>query len=74
MAYNRRTFLKKVIEVQNITLEHTKRGATQRWVYNNLIADRFYICESTYNRYLSLPAKSLLKKSDEKDQSQLKMF
>lgn len=74
MAYNRRIFLTKVIEIQNITLEHTRRGASQRWIYTNLIAERFYIAESTYNRYLAIPAKAMLKKIGENDRSQLKMF
>ena len=59
--YNINT-LRKMIKVQDITLEHTRRGITQQWVYDNIILQDFYICQSTYYEYLRTPAKALLKK------------
>jgi hypothetical protein len=61
MAYNRINLLRRIVEIQDITLEHKKKGATQLWIYHNLIADRFKISISSYNRYLSLPAKRELR-------------
>jgi len=66
MAYNRRNLFRKIVEIQEITLEHKQRGATQLWIYENIIADRFSISLSTYNRYLSVPAKKELKKYQSK--------
>lgn len=73
MAYNRLNILERVIEIQNITLEHTKRGATQKWVFENIIRPRFYISWATYNNYLAMPAKAELKKLTELNNSQLKI-
>lgn len=73
MGYNRRNILKRIIEVQNITLEHTKRGSTQKWVYENIIYPRFLISIATYNNYLAVNAKAELKKLEEMEATQLKL-
>ena len=65
MGYNRRNILKRIVEIQNITLEHTKRGATQKWVYEHVVYPRFLISPSTYNSYLAVNAKAELKKLEE---------
>lgn len=61
MGYNREDFLKRIIEVQNITLEHTKRGVSQKWIYQNIIYPRFMISIATYYNYLAYNAKQELK-------------
>lgn len=66
MAYNRRNLFRKIVEIQEITLEHKQRGATQLWIYDNIISDRFSISLSTYNRYLGIAAKKELKKYQNK--------
>lgn len=73
MGYNRRNILKRIIEVQNITLERTKCGSTQKWVYENIIYPRFLISIATYNNYLAVNAKAELKKMDEAETAQLKL-
>lgn len=73
MGYNRRNILKRIIEVQNITLEHTKRGVTQKWVYENVVYPRFLISPATYYNYLAVNAKAELKKMEEADAAQLKL-
>jgi hypothetical protein len=60
MAYNRKNILKRIIEIQEITLTHTKRGTTQKWVYENLISPRYCISTATYNNYLRTNAKKEL--------------
>ena len=57
--------LRRMVEIQNITLEHTKRGVSQRWVYLNLIYPRFFISERTYYKYLGYPAKKELRDLEE---------
>ncbi|MBE9468994.1 MAG: hypothetical protein IMY72_11845 [Bacteroidetes bacterium] len=56
--------LKRIVKIQNITLENTKKGVTQQWVYDNLIYPQFFISQSTYYEYLRIPAKALLHKYD----------
>lgn len=60
MAYNRRLHLEKVIEIQEIVINEKKRGSTQIWIYDTIIADRFKISYSTFNNYLSINAKKQL--------------
>lgn len=74
MAYNRGNILKRMVEIQDITLEHTRRGVTQEWVYRNVIYPRFVISRATYYAYLSHPAKMELKRMEEVDATQLKLF
>jgi hypothetical protein len=64
---NRKNQLKKIVEVQNITLEHTGRGISQAWVYDNVIYPRFFISPRTYYRWLSEPAKRELAELEAKE-------
>lgn len=66
-----------MIRVQDIVLEHKKHGVTQLYVYENIIKDMFVISYSTFNRWLSYPAKHELKfgrKKKEEDKRQLSLF
>ena len=81
MAYNRENYLKRIIEIQEIVLKHQQRGVTQKWVYGNVIKERFFISYSTFNAYLSVPAKAQLKalyaqreRDKELEKQQLKLF
>ena len=58
-------------------LEHKKHGVTQLYVYEHIIKDMFVISYSTFNRWLSYPAKHELKfgrKRKEEDKRQLSLF
>jgi hypothetical protein len=50
-------YLRKVVEVQDMTLEHTRRGISQAWVYRNVIYPRYFISLKTFYRWLGEPAK-----------------
>jgi|BioPla2DNA2_1021312.scaffolds.fasta_scaffold24340_2 hypothetical protein len=65
MAYNNENRLKRIVEIQNIVLEHTKRGVSQKWVYENIIYPRFLISYSCFNDYLTINAKAELKRLQE---------
>ena len=60
MAYNRENSLRKIIEIQNIVLEHQKRFIPQKRIYEEYIKNQYYISYSTFNLYLSIPAKAQL--------------
>ena len=61
MARTNTNLLKRIIEVQNITLENKKRGKTQEWTYNEIIYPRFFISKATFYVYLARNAKKELK-------------
>jgi len=61
MAYNRENFLRRVIDIQDITLQHTQRGVTQKYVYENYIKDQFRICKSSFDKYMCLNARRELR-------------
>lgn len=61
MAYNRINLLGRIIEIQEITLCEKRRGATQKWIFENHICPRYHISIATFNRYLATPAKKQLK-------------
>lgn len=57
-------WLRKVVEIQEITMREKRRGMSQQWIYENIIRDQFFISYPTYNRYLTRPAKRELKEED----------
>ena len=61
MAHSRKNYLLRIVDIQELTLEHTKKGTTQEWVYKNIIEPRYRISKSTYYNYLAVPAKKELK-------------
>lgn len=74
MAYTKKNYLQRIVDVQNITLEHTNRGVSQKWVYENIIYPRFYISNTTYYAYLATPAKAELRKIMEENNRQTVLF
>ena len=73
MAYTRKYLLNRIVKIQDITLEHTKRGVTQEWVYKNVVFPAYDISRSTYYNYLATPAKQELKKIDSQPK-QMQLF
>lgn len=61
MAYNRRNNLKRIVEIQNLTLEYKKKGCTLKWIFDNIISSRYFISKGTYSKYLGINAKKELK-------------
>lgn len=57
MAYNRKYLLNRIIDIQKTTLEHKDKEASQKWIYENLIAEKYLISERTYYNYLGTNAK-----------------
>ena len=61
MAFSKRNILERIVEIQNITLEHKGKGYTQAWIYRNVVKSRFYISESTFKNYMCRNAKRELR-------------
>lgn len=54
-------FLKKVIFVQDIVIQHKRSGATAKWVYENVIKDMPpFISYETFRKYMCINAKAKL--------------
>lgn len=70
MVYNKRNKLERICEIQRITLEHTKRGVTQKWVYDHVIYPRFLISIATFYNYLGVPARRELNQLKDSEPSQ----
>lgn len=75
MAYNRINLLKKIIEVQELTLhQYHKVGLTYKEIYWQYIYPKYHICYRTFHTYLGTPAKKQLKELQENREKQLKLF
>ena len=57
MAYSNRNLLERIIEIQEITLQYKDKGYFQKWIYENVIHEKFKVSYSTFNNYLSRNAK-----------------
>ena len=68
MAYNRKNYLKKVLKVQKITLEHRAQGLYFKEIYHKYVENQFNICQRTYESYLGVNAKKQLKEIDKTNQ------
>ena len=62
-----------MIRVQDIGIAEKKKGVSQLYVYEHIIRDTFLISYSTFNRWISYPAKQELKhgKKGHEDKLQL---
>lgn len=59
--HSRLQYLKKVLAVQTIVLEHQGKGYPQTYIFKTYIRDRFYISERTCFRYMGINAKREIK-------------
>lgn len=64
MAYNRRKHLLKVLRVQEIYSEYSRKGCTNEFIFANLIEPHFYISRTTFYEYLRTPASRDLRSLD----------
>lgn len=67
MAYNPRNLLVKIIEIKAIVSEYRRKGSTQRWIYHNLVKEKYHISEATFNNYLARNAKRELRELEERE-------
>lgn len=66
MSYNKENFLKRVIEVQEITWHYRQRGLFYKEIYHNYIEKQFKISKRTFSKYLGISAKRDLKSLKQK--------
>ncbi len=61
-GYSKVNRLRRIIKIQELTIEHQKNGATIKWIFENVIEPNFFISDRTYSEYLGINAKAELKK------------
>lgn len=64
--YNRRNYLLRVRDIQNIYTEYHERGYTDVFIYKNHIYPTYKIGRTTFYSYLATPAERDLKELEEK--------
>ena len=74
MAYSRKNLLQRIIDIQDITLEHTAKGVTQEYVFKNIVFPTYRISKRTYYTYLAIPAKKELKDIEQAGKLQMSLF
>ncbi len=76
MAYNKRNYYEKIIEIQELVLPlKLKKGLTYKEIYWEYVYPRWKICYRTFHTYLGVPAKRLLKEMDNRNNTnQLNLF
>lgn len=64
MAYNRKNFLERVVRIQDIVLQMQREhpGITMISIYRLYVCEEYHISYSTFNNYMSIPAKRELEK------------
>lgn len=69
MAYNRKYYYKRVLEVQIFVrrLQKEHRGLPMSVIYRDYVADRYHISKSTFDRWMEEPAALKLGKLSERD-------
>lgn len=61
MAYNKENYYKRIIEIQELTIKHRKQGLFFKEIYHKYIEVQYKISKRTYDSYLGINAKKLLK-------------
>ncbi|TSE02808.1 hypothetical protein [Aquimarina algiphila] len=74
MAYNKKNYYKRVIEIQELTKEYQAIGLTNTKIFNEHIKDQYFICKRTFDEYLGVPAKRELNRLLEIEKQQFNLF
>ena len=74
MAYNKKNKYKRIIEIQNITLQYQSQGVTKEFIYKHYIYPKFFISRDCFYEYLAINAKRDLKKLEEAEALQRTLF
>ena len=64
--YNRRNFLLRVEDIQDIYTEYHRRGCTDKYIHETHIYPLYKIGRTTFYNYLTIPAVKELKELEER--------
>ncbi|QEE51061.1 hypothetical protein FUA48_16195 [Flavobacterium alkalisoli] len=74
MAYNKKNYYTRIIEIQNLTKDCQSLGMTNVHIYKTYILPHYHISKRTFDEYLGIPAERELKKLKEAENNQTKLF
>lgn len=74
MAYNKKNYYTKIIEIQELTKDCQSLGMTNVHIYENYIFKHYHISKRTFDEYLGVPAKRELEKLLTVEAQQPKLF
>ncbi|MBL7868858.1 MAG: hypothetical protein JNM71_12660 [Flavobacterium lindanitolerans] len=74
MAYNKKNYYRRVIEIQSLTKDCQALGMTNVHIYETYIRNHYHISKRTFDEYLGVPAERELKKLQEIEDNQTKLF
>lgn len=74
MAYNKKNYYKRVIEIQELTKEYQEIGLSNTKIYEQHIKKQYFISKRTFDEYLGVPAKRELNKLLTIENNQFKLF
>ena len=61
MAYQRKNYLEKIIEIQTIALKYNNNGLFYKEIYHRYIEKQYHISKRTFDTYLGINAKKELR-------------
>jgi hypothetical protein len=61
MAYQRKNYLEKIVEIQTIALKYNKQGLFYKEIYHTYIEKQYHISKRTFDSYLGINAKKELR-------------
>lgn len=61
MAYHRKNYLEKIIEIQTIALKYNNNGLFYKEIYHRYIEKQYHISKRTFDTYLGINAKKELR-------------
>lgn len=74
MAYNKKNYYKRIIEIQELTKELQAIGLSNTKIYKQHIKGGYFISKRTFDEYLGIPAQRELNKMLEAEKQQMKLF
>lgn len=67
MAYNKKNFLLRVKEINEIYKRESAKGLFNEYIFVHFIKDQYHISRSTFYDFLTIPYERELKKVNEKE-------
>lgn len=74
MAYNKKNRYRRIIDIQNITLQYQAQGVTNEFIFNNYVQPIYHISRDSFYEYLRTNAKLKLKQLEEAEKQQPSLF
>ena len=67
MAYNRKNFLLRVKEINEIYKRETRKGLSNEYIFIHYVEPLYHISRATFYEYLTIPYERELKKIEERE-------